>query len=340
MSLGGLRERLEMRPHGGDLRQRVQDRLLHLLGDIVRLVERERPRQLEVQRDFGAAPDLDHVHVVDLAHASDLQRGRLHPLAQRRLRRGLRLDVDDDVRLWERAAHGVLDVVRCGVPLSDGRAGRHADHDVDEMEPGRLPEAQAAEADAGHVPLDRAPGRGGRLGGRPVHEHVHVAAHQPCSGAEHDQRHEERRDRVGVRMAGARDDEADQDGGRAGEVAREVERVRLQGRAREPPRRPPGDGCARDVDGDHDADDRKRVPGRVNVRRGRPRDPRRRLPDDQHGCADEDGGLGERRQVLGLSVAVVVPAVGRANRVPDGVEREQRGDEVGSRVQRLGDQPE
>ena len=42
--------------------------------------------------------------------------------------------------------------------------------------------------------------------------------------------------------------------------------------------------------------------------------------------SDERGRLGERRQVLGLAVAVRVAAVGRPRRDADGEERQQRGD--------------
>ena len=46
----------------------------------------------------------------------------------------------------------------------------------------------------------------------------------------------------------------------------------------------------------------------------------------------------ERRQVLGLAVAVLVVAVGRPDRHPHRVQGQQRGDQVGARVDRLGDE--
>ena len=54
----------------------------------------------------------------------------------------------------------------------------------------------------------------------------------------------------------------------------------------------------------------------------------------------EDARLGERREVLGLAVAVLVAPVGRPDGDADGEERQQCGDEVGARVERLGDEAE
>ena len=148
MPFGDLGQRLEMGPDGRDLRQRLEDRLLDVLGDAVSLVQRQRAGQLEVERDLPAPVDVDHVHVVDLADPGHLEHGRVDPLAQRGLRAGLRLDVDDDVRLRERPAHGILDVVGRSVALCDGGAGRHGDDDVDEVATGGLAKAEPAEADA------------------------------------------------------------------------------------------------------------------------------------------------------------------------------------------------
>jgi hypothetical protein len=65
-----------------------------------------------------------------------------------------------------------------------------------------------------------------------------------------------------------------------------------------------------------------------------------RLTGDRHADEHEERGLAQRREVLGLAVTERVVAVGRAAGHPDGEERQQRGDEVGARVQRLGDQAE
>ena len=55
---------------------------------------------------------------------------------------------------------------------------------------------------------------------------------------------------------------------------------------------------------------------------------------------DEERGLRERGEVLGLPVPPRMPGVGRPHRDRDREEREQRGREVGPRVRSLGEQPE
>src|SRR5205823_11315587 len=92
--------------------------------------------------------------VVHLADARDTDRGLLRTLAHLRVA-PLRLDVDDDVALRQRALDGVLDRVGRGVALGDGRAGRDADHDIGEVAARRLAHAQAAQAAPGHPPGDR-----------------------------------------------------------------------------------------------------------------------------------------------------------------------------------------
>src|SRR5581483_2296075 len=50
-----LRQRLQVRLDGGDLRDRGADRELDLLGDLMGLVEREVAGELDVERDLGSA---------------------------------------------------------------------------------------------------------------------------------------------------------------------------------------------------------------------------------------------------------------------------------------------
>ena len=69
--------------------------VLVLLGDRVRLLERQLARQLHVQRELRPPVDVDQRDVVHLAHARDGDRRGVHALAQRLV--GERLDVDDDV---------------------------------------------------------------------------------------------------------------------------------------------------------------------------------------------------------------------------------------------------
>ena len=57
-------------------------------------------------------------------------------------------------------------------------------------------------------------------------------------------------------------------------------------------------------------------------------------------ASDRNAALGERREVLGLAVAVLVRHVGRPARDTDREVGEQRRDEIGAGVHRLGDEPE
>src|SRR3970282_1224430 len=61
---------------------------------------------------------------------------------------------------------------------------------------------------------------------------------------------------------------------------------------------------------------------------------------DEGADAGQEGGLGERGEVLRLPVAVGMPAVCGSDRYRDGEEREQRGREVGPRMSGLGEEAE
>ena len=132
--------------HGLDLGHGGQDRALDLLGDLVRALEREVARKLQMERDLDAPVDLEHGQVVDLAHLRDGERGREHSLADLRLAAS-RLDVHDDVDAGQRVAQRLLDAVRCSVPLADRRAGRDADDDVGEVRSTGLAHAQPSQLD-------------------------------------------------------------------------------------------------------------------------------------------------------------------------------------------------
>ena len=72
----------------------------------------------------------------------------------------------------------------------------------------------------------------GHLGGRrAIHEHVDVELHEPGSGEDHEEGHEERGDTVRPWIARAGRDQAARDRDRAREVAAEMEGVRHQRRA-------------------------------------------------------------------------------------------------------------
>jgi hypothetical protein len=67
---------------------------------------------------------------------------------------------------------------------------------------------------------------------------------------------------------------------------------------------------------------------------------REREAGDREAGDHEDRRLCESGEVLRLAVTVLVAGVGRPHRDADGEEREQRGDEVGARVERFRDEPE
>src|SRR3954447_10883236 len=103
-----LRERLEVRPHRGHLRNRELDRPLDLLGDRMRLLQRELAGKLEVKRELGAAVDGDDRDVVHLADARHVERRGMRALPHVCVVRLDRLDVDDDVRFRQRRLHRAL----------------------------------------------------------------------------------------------------------------------------------------------------------------------------------------------------------------------------------------
>ncbi len=57
-------------------------------------------------------------------------------------------------------------------------------------------------------------------------------------------------------------------------------------------------------------------------------------------ASDEDRGFGQRREVLGLAVPVGMPRIRRPAGNPEREERQQRRDQVGPGVDRLGDEAE
>ena len=131
-----------------------------------------------------------------------------------------------------------------------------------------------------------------------------------------------------------------EDGRRAHEIAAEMERVRLERRTAVPPSGAQRHDHAAHVDHDHRADHRERVPGRFDARLRAPHDVGNRPPDDEDARGGEEARFRERREMLGLAVAVRVRAVGRTDGDADREERQERGDEVHARVQRFRDEAE
>ena len=276
---------------------------------------------------------------MDLAHLRDVHRRRKRAVSERR-RVGAWLDVDDDVAAGERVFQLRLDEVRDRVALTDGCAGRNGDHDIGEGATRGLAEAKPGERDGRLDPRNRRACR--RLGfrRRPVHQHVDVPTNQPAGGEEHQDGHEERRDRVAAWIAGRRSDEAGEDGERSRKVAAEMNRVRAQGLAAVASRRAERDDGAGEIDREHDRHHGEQPPRCVDRVTRRSRQAR----DGEHRDGDADerqhGRLRKRSEMLRLPVPVLVPFVGRPTGDADGEEREQGRDEIRSGVQRLGDQTE
>ena len=160
-----------------------------------------------------------------LAHSGNGERGCVGAISHLLL--VSRLDVHDDVAHRQGFPHGVLDVVRRRVTLTDRRSGGNADHDVGELPAARLPHAQPAQLDALDA-VDRGASRVLDVVRHAVHQHVDVAPHETHGRRDHEQRDEERCNRVGLGVAGVGEEEPDEHGGRAREVAPEVQRVRLE----------------------------------------------------------------------------------------------------------------
>ena len=183
---------------------------------------------------------------MDLADAGDAERRRERALAQRRVRRLPRLDVDDDVRAGQHALDRLLDRVRDRVPLRDRGAGRHADDDVGEVAARRLAAAAGGAArPAGSIAAIARRAAASAAARRAIHEHVDVPPHEPPAATRTSTATNSAATESASVEAGAHGEQADEHGERAGEVAGEVERVRRErgaavARAPHAARRPPG----------------------------------------------------------------------------------------------------
>ena len=292
-----------------------------------------------MQRQLEAVARVDHGEVVQLPHVRDGHRRRADTLAELGLTAG-GLDVHDDVAFRKRTLHGRLDPISGRVPLPHGRAGRDTDHDVRERAPAGLAQPEPPEDDGRVEPVDRLPRGVDRTRGGAVHQDIDIAPDEPGRGGDDEDGHEQRGDRVTLGEAGPRRGEPRDDRQRPEQVGAEVDRVGEDRRARVPSCRPVGDDRPRDVDRDHESGCCERPPGGVDVER----DPSGESGDgeraDDDGDEHEEGGLGERGEVLRLPVAVEVRLVRGLGRPSDREEREQGRDEVGPRVGGLCDEPE
>ena len=175
---------------------------------------------------------------------------------------------------------------------------------------------------------------------RLIHEHVDVAAEQAHGSRDDESRDEERGDRVAFGKAERRRREAGEHGERSGEIAPEVERVREQRVAAVATCGAQRDRRPHRVDREHEPDRREGPPGRVDLGLDRAGQARDGQSADHDADEDQERGLGERRQVLGLPMPPRMSGVGRPHGDRDGEEREQRGREIRARVRSLRQQPE
>ena len=260
-----LGERLQMRAHVLDLGDGREDRALDLLGDVVRVLQCEIARELQMERDLHTPVDLEDAQVVDLPHLRHAERGRQHSLADLRVRVA-RFYMYDYVGIGKALTYRVLDPVRRCMALSNRGTRSDPDDDVREVPAARLAHAEAPE-------LHRRVQRGDCLVrcvlrgcGRPVHEHVDVPAEQASSRTDYECRDEKRGDRVALGKSERSRREPCEHRERSHEVAAEVERVREERVAPIAPSGAQGDRCPHRVDGDHEPDRRERPPGRVHLR--------------------------------------------------------------------------
>ena len=332
-----LGERLEVRLDVRRLGNGREDLPFDELRDLVRLDERQVAGELQVQRDLDPVADLEHGQVVQLAHARDPERRRERALPD--LAPGsARLDVDDDVGVGETSFQRILDAIRGRMALPDRGTRRDADDDVGEVRATRLADPEPPELD-GRVELrDRRAGGGLGVLRRLIHEDADVSPDEPRRGSDHERGDEERRDGIAPGKAERGRREAGEDGERAREVAAEVECVREQriaaiaagGAGRD--RRPRG------VDRDDECDCGERPPGRIHLELDRTCEPRDCETGNDEADHDQEAGLGERGEVLGLPVAEGVPAIGGPHGDGDREERQQRRGKVGPGVRGLGEQ--
>ena len=217
-----------------------------------------------MERDLHAPVDLEDAEVVDLTHLRNAECGREHPLADLRVR-APRLDVHDDVGIGKAFAHRFLDPVRRSVALPHRGARSDPDDDVREVPTARLAHAEPPELHRWVERVDRRAGGVLRVGRRPVHEHVDVAAEQAHGGRDDESRDEQRSDRVALGKAERGRREPGEHGERSGEVAPEVERVREQRVAAVATSGAQRDRRPHRVDRDHEPDRRECPPGCVHL---------------------------------------------------------------------------
>ena len=244
--------------------------------------------------------------VVHLAHARDVERRGVRALAHVGIVRPGRLDVDDDVRFGQRRLDRALDRVGCRMSLADRRAVLDADHDVGEVPSRRLPHAQPSQLARAAV-RRRSPGapppRRPRERGPSGRRRCGASTARPRAGRGRRRRAPRSRPPPGSPPARGADRRAPRPSrrGHCRSARRSTRAPGSIGAGDAPRGRRPGE-----VDADDHADYENAyqvaLTGEATVD-----EPHDCAPGDEDAGDDEDRALGERREVLGFAVPVLVP---------------------------------
>ena len=254
--------------------------------------------------------------------------------------RRARLDVHQHVGVGDAGADVVLDVLGDVVRLGDGevRVDHHVQVDVPAAAGAAGAQLVVAADDVAAVLAHAAADLLELLlGQRLVEQHARGLHHQVVARLDDEHGDGDGGDGVEVGPAGDLDEQqADGHAERRVHVGEQVGGVRLErGRLRAPRHRVQHllrDDEVGDAGDQHHADAEPDV-----VDLGAVDDLHHALEDDHGRGGDDEQRLDDAAEVLDLLVAVVVALVGRLGRLPHRPEGDERGHQVGARVQRLGD---
>ena len=269
-------------------------------------------RQLDVQRELVAAVEVHHAHVVDLAHAGHVQRRRRRALAQVALRLG-GLDVDDDVGAGQLGAHRVLDGVGDACAWTSPASGASADDEVDEVRAGRVAHAHAAGLDGtSSCAIARRIASAASTSALSISTSIEAEASRPAAIMTSTAT-------TSAAIASAfgspaatriRPTSTASEPARSEKKCSALEASAGEWNAREARRLSVARERSMAITTASTANDHHVASTWWGVLDGQPRDA---LIGQEHRDEDQERALGQRREVLGLAVAVVVLLVGRAD---------------------------
>ena len=236
--------------------------------------------QLQVQRHADAAVVAVDGDVVHVANERFGERGGQGAVAQAEALAS-RLEVHDNLAVWQRPAHCRFDLLADLLPLNGRLSRRDRDDGIGEILAARLANAQPAKVDVIAQVGNRGVCAGVRFGWGGVHQHARVLEDQASRRGEDDRGDEQRGDRIALVKAGADRDQPGEHRHGAGHIAGEVKRVRSQRRRLVPGRTPQGNQHTADINSEGDRDHREHVPVRFErlAATGQPAD-RRHDHDD------------------------------------------------------------